>query len=164
MATTSEKTIANALLSTCHHDIKSLAQSLVTLHSINTLQRLHEDAQTLEAFITIASFAPIILPEATQLEISHLSRPERHLLGDRSDGLAADSSQRSDFVDSSGHTTELQDGRVTLKTPLHFPTFFTPLHLARTRQIALCILSWSISPSMPYTVAPCLWIKTRPCR
>ena len=106
IATATEKEVTASLLKTCHHSIQSLAQSLTTLHSIDALQCLREDAKTLEAFITITSFSSILVPAAAQLSGVRLAKSVPQEIRDDS---VLNSQQQSDHTtDSSGETLQLR--------------------------------------------------------
>ena len=63
--------VSNALLATCESSIKSLAQSLITLHSIDALHRLKEKEDVVEAISIIASFTMFLLPPPAPAPAPH---------------------------------------------------------------------------------------------
>ena len=127
MAMARDNPINAALLNTCHHLIPSLAQDLTALHSIDAIQRLHDDAKTLEAFLAITSFAPFLVPAAKRLAGEELAKSDQRQ-GDEDSPLSG--RRRPDLVGSSGRTlhqkVELEDGLTTENSAV-FSKFLHPV-------------------------------------
>jgi len=107
--------VADALLglATCDCSIKSLSRILTSLHSIDSLHRLKEKPDVVEAILSIASFAPFFAPPAVpapstavefdlssiEARLGHLERVEML----RRDALAPISGERQDEMTSRTH-------------------------------------------------------------
>ena len=113
--TMSTDIVADALLglATCDCSIKSLSRILTSLHSIDSLHRLKEKPDVVEAILSIASFAPFFAPPAVpapstavefdlssiEARLGHLERVEML----RRDALAPISGERQDEMTSRTH-------------------------------------------------------------